>query len=264
MSLLDDVTSTVTTGLHNLTPQHSNHDPPPPSPSLLSGAGGSSSSNPPSLIPPAHRPLLTTLYALYPLTLLPALDLLDRRLATRIVICAPDPSGAAAAATADNHFYLVRSAQPPSRRHGSSSASSNAGGPSYVVRLDAWNCTCAAFAFAAFPREDYHQHHQHHHQQISSSSSSSYAIEPRGVPPAAAAAPGGSEKAEKEEERWHFGALSLDGVADAGGGGGGGAPPCCKHLLACVLAERWAGVLGAHVGERVVGKEEAAGLVVDI
>ena len=34
--------------------------------------------------------------------------------------------------------------------------------------------------------------------------------------------------------------------------------PLCKHLLACVLAERWEMVRGM-VGEREVGREEMAG-----
>ncbi|OTA81376.1 hypothetical protein M434DRAFT_85553 [Hypoxylon sp. CO27-5] len=202
----------------------------------------SAGANPLKLIPPAYRPLLTTLHALYPLTLLPALDLLDRRLATRIIVRPPEPQQDAAAlksgretvpdhdlekqgkqkaATGSPSFYIVRSAQPQHPRRGQASSDASSG-LSYVVRLEAWNCTCAAFAFAAFPREDREQH------------------------------PYGTE--------WQFGALSLDGTEGSGIAG----VPCCKHLLACVLAERWSNLLGGYVDERVVGREEGAGLVADI
>ncbi|OTA53290.1 hypothetical protein K449DRAFT_426790 [Hypoxylon sp. EC38] len=232
----------------------------PTSPLTAPSAGA----NPLKLIPPAYRPLLTTLHALYPLTLLPALDLLDRRLATRIIVRPPHPQQDAAlkpgAETAPNHdieeqekretttespsFYIVRSAQPqhPRRRQASSDASS---GPSYVVRLKAWNCTCAAFAFAAFPREDREQH--------------SYVIDPHSISPTTASRIGGEDISVKDAE-WQFGALSLDGTEGSGIPG----VPCCKHLLACVLAERWSSLLGGYVDERVVGREEGAGLVADI
>lgn len=63
--------------------------------------------------------------------------------------------------------------------------------------------------------------------------------------------------------------MSLDGLRQgeggAGGGGGVGGPvPCCKHLLACVLAERWDGALGRYVAERRVGREEMAGIEADV
>ncbi|KAI2615088.1 hypothetical protein GGR54DRAFT_642591 [Hypoxylon sp. NC1633] len=302
------------------------------------GAGAGAGTNPLKLIPTAYRPLLTTLYALYPLTLLPALDLLDRRLATRVVVRPsdshshshsdhqPHPKQQTTATTpsttatrtktqpeaeahppsqpnppqphnkepfsekpeqeehqATNHpkacraYYLVRSAQPthPRRHHGGNdSASTSSAGQSYVVRLDAWNCTCAAFAFAAFPRDDNQQH-------------ASYAIDPYSPPSSLSGPPGqtsrvsggkrqswreGIEEAiwrtEGQEQGgegergapWQFGALSLDGVEGSGIAG----VPCCKHLLACVLAERWSGVLGGYVEERVVSKEEGAGLVADV
>ncbi|KAI1381175.1 hypothetical protein F4677DRAFT_460424 [Hypoxylon crocopeplum] len=221
-----------------------------PTPSSLSAAASNKGGgNPLKLIPPSHRPLLTTLYALYPLTLLPALDLLDRRLATRVIINppnltqdadtnpAPHPPGSsetqAPGATGSTSFYLVRSAQPSHpRRQGGASSSSSSSGVSYIVRLNAWNCTCAAFVFAAFPREE----------------SCPYAID---------------ATAETDPEgagEWQFGALSADGVDGSGIPG----VPCCKHLLACVLAERWGGLLGGYVEERVVGREEGAGLVADI
>lgn len=58
---------------------------------------------------------------------------------------------------------------------------------------------------------------------------------------------------------WQFGALSFDGCTDTGG-----VPPCCKHLLACVLAERWECGLGRYVSRWEVGREEMAGVFADV
>ncbi|KAI2775913.1 hypothetical protein F4815DRAFT_449833 [Daldinia loculata] len=217
-----------------------NSIPTPPTPQPSTGGG-----NPLKLIPPAHRPLLTTLYALYPLTLLPALDLLDRHLATRIIIAPPHSQGDTTTPSAapeekkgqpptHHPFYIVRSAQPQHPRRDTASAP----GPRYVVRPSAWNCSCAAFAFAAFPRGE---------DRYDIGSTPSTAQQTR-------------KDDDDEALEWQFGALSLDGTEGSGIAG----VPCCKHLLACVLAERWSAVLGGYVDERVVGREEAAGLVADV
>lgn len=158
----------------------------------------SSPTNPLRSLAPAHRPLLTTLHVLFPSQLLPALDLLDRGLVAGLTRGGDDDDDDDVTAPA---VYLVRS-----------SAHHRAPRSAYVVHAAAWHCTCAAFAFSAFPA-----------------------------------------RAEEEEEE--------DG---GGGGGGGGLPPCCKHLLACVLAERWGAVLGRYVRRRTVGREEMAGIFAGI
>ncbi|KAK8093981.1 hypothetical protein PG997_000666 [Apiospora hydei] len=250
------------------------------------------SSNPLKFQPPSQaRPLLATLHTLYPNVLLPALDLLDRRLVTRIIpVARTDVAAATAPAQQDapigedktsirpeeaneetheeetNFFYLVRSAQQPSRRGRraiEAALSEGGAGPTYVVQTRAWNCSCAAFAFSAFPAETvapvYH---------ISASSGSASSL-PRQRNAAAAGLPGDERRQEGEEDddAWEFGGMSRDGLnpehEDDGVVGTGGVP-CCKHLLACVLAERWRDVLGGYVAERRAGKEEAAGLVAGI
>lgn len=90
----------------------------PPNPS------STTTTNPLKSLTRTHKPLLTTLHALFPGILLPALDLLDRHLITHITSSPTSTS-----------LYLVRSTS----------------GLTYAVRLRAWNCSCAAFAFAAFP-----------------------------------------------------------------------------------------------------------------
>ncbi|KAI8630699.1 hypothetical protein F5Y19DRAFT_31896 [Xylariaceae sp. FL1651] len=256
--------------------------------------GASSPGNPLRLVPPVYRPLLTTLHVLYPSTLLPALDLLDRRLVTRVTLNENHPhahehysiagtslshDASAAEDIAEPHdnnnnkkkkrkplYHLVRSAQPQSNRrhhhHHRSSSTTTPSGQVYVVRLDAWNCTCAAFAFSAFPPQP---------------GSSGYRIFPATSARELRMQQGNtSERDGNEGEAWEFGGLSADGrVEERTGGmgmgsgvalgvGGGGGVPCCKHLLACVLAERWNGMLGGYVEVRIVGREEGAGLVGDL
>ncbi|KAK8077961.1 Ubiquitin carboxyl-terminal hydrolase family protein [Apiospora saccharicola] len=240
----------------------------------------------PFLPPTQARPLLATLHTLYPSVLLPALDLLDRRLVTRII---PVHNGDAVAATTtapaqqdvliedeadeamsgeedekthqEPNFYLVRSAQQPSRRGRRAvevlAEGGGGAGPTYVVQTRAWNCSCAAFAFSAFPAESDAPVYR-----ISSSSSS-----PSSGPATSSRSIAQHDKQENDDA-WEFGGMSRDGLVPAkegeGGAVGTGGVPCCKHLLACVLAERWQDVMGGYVAERRAGKEEAAGLVAGI
>lgn len=253
-------------------------------------------SNPLKAVPQSFRPLLTTLHVLFPTLLLPALDLLDRRLVTRLWLV-PKKSdearyessdedhedqeddheveagiyetelaaradglrrGRAATAPAEaeeedeeqesvSHIFTVRSSQSthPRRRKEVllGGVTEDPAQKMYIVRLGAWNCTCAAFAFAAFP----------------------------GIGSMAFSLNGGSrsndsrmdvdEAASREgigESDWSFGGVSLDGAGE------GGSVPCCKHLLACLLAERWQTGLGSYIEERRVGRNEMAGIVADI
>lgn len=151
------------------------------------------------------------------------------------------------AAAPASSVYVVRSAQKPTNAGGrrrafardGDGARTGAGQTSYIVHATPWNCTCAAFAFAAFP------------------------LLAASVHPAARSDEGkvGEEEEEEEDDVWGFGGMSFDGEGE--GEDEGAVPPCCKHLLACVLAERWA-VLGGYVNERRVGREELAGIFADI
>lgn len=262
--------------------------------------------NPLRLLDARHRPLFTTLHVLFPSLLLPALDLLDRGLVTRLLDPGEEeeagtalPAGGrppahrdggpheaeqgasdreqardSAAAPSSSSVYLVRSAQKPTRRpYGgaggagdapattpattTTTTASGASQRTYVVHTAAWNCTCAAFAFSAFPPL--------------AGAPSLLAPAPRGPQdPAPAAAMMDGAGADTEEEDtdgeggtgpWQFGGFSFDGCT---GAGAGGVPPCCKHLLACVLAERWECGLGRYVARREVGREEKAGVFADV
>jgi len=121
-------------------------------------------------------------------------------------------------------IHYVRSAQSRPSRFGSSYDTTT----HYEVRLQAWNCSCPAFAFAAFP--------------ATLPSDSQIRLGSR-------TEESGSFKAPEDGgEEWEFGGLAR----------GDAIPPVCKHLLACVLVER-CGLFGEMVEERDISVEEAAG-----
>lgn len=62
---------------------------------------------------------------------------------------------------------------------------------------------------------------------------------------------------DSSEDGLKWGGLILHHDSDTEGSGSSSVP-LCKHLLACVLAERWV-VAGSMVGEREVGREEMGG-----
>ncbi|KAK1777915.1 hypothetical protein QBC45DRAFT_415563 [Copromyces sp. CBS 386.78] len=197
-------------------------------------------------------------------------------------------------------FYLVRSSRflntHPRRKRkksnmglGDVDAESIGGGGTdrhqiqrYLVSLEAWNCTCAAFAFAC----------------VSEFDKDSAVSEPVPGPPAGerkggeAGEPkpesgagkrdieegGGIEERregteeprarERAREReadkkgtagWTFGGMILFDAEDYSS-----VPPVCKHLLACLLADKWREALGRYVTERLVSREEMAGMVADV
>lgn len=95
---------------------------------------GTQSANPLRDASPEVRNLFLTLYALFEQELLPALDLLDRGLISRLKV-----------PNANLRLLLVRSAQQPNSRNPAYEHVNY-----YEVRLDAWSCSCPAFTFAAF------------------------------------------------------------------------------------------------------------------
>ncbi|KAK0673430.1 hypothetical protein QBC41DRAFT_125157 [Cercophora samala] len=117
----------------------------------------------------------------------------------------------------------------------------------YLVHLQAWNCTCAAFAFSTV-------------QSLLDSSPSPPPPLPNDLLLPEQQQPGASEaQPGQEQQDWEFGGLSTDGK-----GPNGGQVPMCKHLLACLLAERWDNALGGYVTSKGVGKGEMAGVVADV
>ncbi|RDL38424.1 uncharacterized protein BP5553_02764 [Venustampulla echinocandica] len=220
------------------------HQPPP----------STESSNPLKALPPSHRALLTTLHVLFPPgMLLQALDLLDRGLVTKVVYVAEegskdraedidgDPVQAHLEESSKSSLYKVQSSQSHHKSRFSSTATTTtattSSAESYTVHLHAWNCSCAAFAFSAF-------------SATSSAGSAPWVLT------ANSKDHGGSDDDDDDiegaGEEWEFGGLGF--------GRDGDGVPVCKHLLACVLVERWGGVMGGFVKVRRVGREEMAGL----
>merc|ERR1712070_1040754 len=199
---------------------------------------------------------------LLPNELLPALDLLDRGLVTRMYVQSeehasqpnatqspnevtartPVQSGPQCLEATDGHghakddhtrshntykglgTYQVRSAQHSSSRSGSSRYRNAAYDHTsyYEVRLNAWSCSCPAFAFSAFPAST----------QGSQTDEGEFATQ---------------KASHAGRSGWVFGGLTL-----------GQEMPLCKHLLACVLVEHSA-MFSHCVHERSVSKEEMAG-----
>lgn len=249
-------------------------------PSVASNAG--ENVNPLSGVPESAKNQLLSLQVLFPNEFLPALDLLDRGLVTRLsvgdgeeeggldteggglnqrsdvdaegphdvnmedpmdssmvqnpTVTMQDTEGRTSTTEAPPHYaatrrpppkdaiYYVRSAQQRSSRYSTSYDTTT----SYEVRLRAWNCSCPAFAFAAFP-----------------------AVHPEPAIPTYDAQEDAAEEASGKaaDMTWVFGGVSL----------GDEMPPVCKHLLACVLVEKCAGLFGGYVEDTIVSVEEAAG-----
>lgn len=177
-----------------------------------------------------HR-LLLTLHVIFPGLLLPAFDLLDRGLVTRLEADTSRQPGRASgqeipeASTGVSRTYLVRSLAATLTR-GRRDISSSLLSKSYIVHLDAWNCSCASFTLDAFTP----------------------------TPTKGRSTSMSGESVESSSHGLTFGGSSLDGW-------GAEDVPCCKHLLASLLVERWGAILETRVEVRKVTKEELATIV---
>jgi len=200
----------------------------------------------------AAKPTLLTLHALFPTLLLPALDLLDRRLVTRFILQDEpiDRSTVAEEANQDGNgksdsntmvYYVKSTAQRDGRSR--YSRSRDVGGTSYEVRTRAWSCTCHAFAFAAYngagaspAYKAYEDVDDFGGRRMSRDGDEEMLDVPE------------TETTVEQDGPWQWGGLMLEGEDI----------PLCKHLLACVLVERW-DMGGSKSDEKVVGREEMAG-----
>jgi hypothetical protein len=214
----------------------------------LNSSPSAASTNPLATASSNQRSLFITLHCLFPTALLPALDLLDRGLVEKIEI-------AFAGARDSTSAYYVRSSRPSTlarfdrHRHRSGGEPGvDSGTSSYEVRLQAWSCSCAAFAYDAFVRagdaecEDGNGDGDGMEQLLGRGRLSSW----NG---------GGVQDHESEEQTRSY--LGLGGLERPGDGAR--LPPVCKHLLACALAEG-AECFGRLARNRTVSKEEFAGL----
>ena len=237
----------------------------------------------PILLPPCHPPsalseprqppsldlslksLFLTLHVLFPNELLPALDLLDRKSVTRLRCTQSNSSSEkdddALSADRENInpqavYYVRTSHQTRSSSRVGSGRQTVRDDVNYEVRLQGWNCTCAAFAFVSFAGE------QGLHvagEGEAEGCEGGVGVDVRSINDGMLLEKlwGEMEEAvEKDEEgrrnkngggEWSFGGVTR-----------GEKVPVCKHLLACILVER-VKALKQCVEERVVSKVEMAG-----
>jgi hypothetical protein len=174
----------------------------------LDPPGGEASKEPSNPLDNANltttaRNILLTLHVLFPSQFLPALDILDRRLITRLVqqSSLDDQTSSRPPRSPYPALYLVGSAA--SHQSSSTSRFHDVIAPQfYEVRLLAWNCSCPAFAFAAFP-------------------------------------PGVEDSvAVRDDEYAEWLASEDDELGQLLRRPARDSLPVCKHLLACVLVER--------------------------
>ncbi|KAI5373084.1 hypothetical protein J4E82_008182 [Alternaria postmessia] len=152
----------------------------------------------------------------------------------------------------NNTIYYVRSAQ---QQRSSRFATSYDTTTYYQVRLRAWNCSCPAFAFSAFPATTTTVTTRHVgneeeeeaaavHTPLHNNNNSTIQQEVNNNK---------DSNNNNADNKWIFGGISLVGKETTQ------PPPVCKHLLACVFVERCKGLFGGFVEDREVGVEEAAG-----
>jgi hypothetical protein len=142
-------------------------------------------------------------------------------------------------------LYQVRSAQrtKTSSRSDHPTSTTTTTGTSYEVRLEAWNCSCPAFAFAALPVDAAENGHRDDGIEGDGDDAGYGLTGHKSDTTATAVAHDG-----EDEIAWlGFGGLTR-----------GKDVPACKHLLACVVAERCQG-FEQLVEEKEVGVEEVAG-----
>lgn len=202
------------------------------------------------------RSVFLTLQVLFPHELLPALDILDRGLVTRLVVKqdehtqAPNPiagttgmgkGSAPSDVEVDDEgvledvngwevYYVqsssaVTSRSGKSRTTGSSRYSTRRHDPSatfYEVRLASWNCSCPAFSVSAF---------QGLNVQAEESAATIDAMD--------------------ADLGWRFGGVATNPSTRS--------VPSCKHILAAVLAKAAPKLFGPGVHVNRVSKEELAG-----
>lgn len=220
---------------------------------------------------------LLTLHVIYPTVLLPALDLLDRRAITRLVLRVSDHENRSThtsiervrghCASVDSIPSILDAGQKASHQEGSfenaervvyladSSNNREHSGRGrlskraelessvYEVRLKAWSCSCAAFVFAGLD------------MQGSCDESEPYRLKTFDIysemdTTGRDSALKDPKTSEDPIERLQWGGLFLDKD--------GSQLPICKHILACFIGEHWHFANGT-VKRRVVEQDEMAG-----
>lgn len=181
-----------------------------------------------SLLPPdilaQVKPLVLTLHCLFPDELLLALDILDRKMISRYYVAGSDCN--------NDQVYLVNSSLSAAGKRNYNSGFIH--DKSYVVCLNAWNCSCPAFATAMFggvtePELD------KPHESASVQTSNTFN--------------GGSNDFVRLGE-WRFGGFAAEAAN----------VPVCKHILASVLGSCCPSLFGRNLQYSGVDIHEFAAL----
>ncbi len=198
------------------------------------------------------RSVFLALHVLFPHELLPALDILDRCLVTKLVVKPASVQPKLASTTIDRNnspvtvsagdensvtkesgyeLFYVQSASATDKttatKYRSRYSKISTTSTYYEVRLDSWNCSCPAFSVSAFQ---------------------SLNLEPSlelGEQAGVVASVEGSEA--EPFRRWEFGGIKTFKL---------GGVPSCKHILAAVLANAAPELFKNGFKERIVSKEE--------
>jgi hypothetical protein len=155
----------------------------------------------------------------------------------------------------NNTIYYVRSAQ---QQRSSRFATSYDTTTYYQVRLRAWNCSCPAFAFSAFPATTVTTRHVGNEEEAAAAAAAVHTPLHNNNNSTTHQEENNEKGSNNNDDdnadnKWIFGGISLVGEETTQ------PPPVCKHLLACVFVERCKGLFGGFVEDREVGVEEAAG-----
>ena len=171
------------------------------------------------------RSALLTLHMLFPHELLPALDLLDRCLVTRLFL----PTKPSSSTEPNLEVFYVQSAsatQEANTGRYRSQHATTSWASTYEVHLDSWNCTCPAFNVNAFQCLNLSPRASDEYGNISTLS---------------------GESAERIGD-WVFGGTArLDT----------GKIPSCKHVLAAAFVKSAPGLFRGAFREKIVSREEA-------
>lgn len=185
---------------------------------------------------------LLTLHFLFPFDFLPALDLIDRELVQKLHCQHPDRTDVAI-----DVFYV----QSASAVVASSSRTGSKGGRfgnrnyaatrmHYEVRLDAWNCTCPAFAAATL--------------KLIMGESSPESVHPQSTERQPKGNETRNEGAAIQDHHGKIETVLIGGVATKDEA----LVPVCKHILAATLCEASPVLFGAGMNVREVTVDELA------
>ncbi|KAK5045062.1 hypothetical protein LTR84_010210 [Exophiala bonariae] len=188
------------------------------------------------------RSVFLTLHVLFPHHLLPALDLLDRGLVTRLM---PKSSGSAASQSQGPSWevYYVQSSSALTSKPSPRRKKPSVLAIFYEVRLDSWNCSCPAFSVDAF--QGLMDQYENDEEPVDGST----------VLPTT-----------EQLGQLDFNPPREDETEEAGGRVGGtttfaipGGTPVCKHILAATLAKVAPNLFSTGVTETTASREQLAG-----